>query len=151
MELFNSVSLHYLLTANLRWFGKKKVFMKSLTKLLILSVVLMLSLSSCSKDDSAVPETVLSNIELSITKTTTSVSLSWIPVSGCSWYRIYIAKNGEPLVQVANYQDLINIPITYTIYELTANTSYNIKIEGRDYASGGKILASKTLVVSTNP
>lgn len=114
----------------------------------------MVSFASCSInadfDDDDEQTTSNSNIELTTTKTSSSITLSWKPVQGCFWYRIYTAKKGETLNQIANYQDIIHSTITYDIKDLAANTAYEIKIEGYDYASGGKLLVSKTISVSTN-
>ena len=120
-------------------------------KLLVTIVIVMVSFISCTKKDSTDTETVLSDIDITSTVTSSSIELSWKPVEGCYWYRIYIAKSGGTLKEETNFQDLINNPITYTISGLTANTSYDIKMEGSDYATGGKLLASKTIKVSTIP
>jgi hypothetical protein len=124
--------------------------MKIITSLFsILIITSTLMLSSCSPDNEDDVTPTLKEIDLSTTSTSTSIKLSWMPVTGCSWYVISYAKTGQALAEVANYQDLINTPITYTISGLTANTSYDLKIEGKDYASGGNLLATKSKTTST--
>lgn len=115
----------------------------------ILLIILMMPLyTSCSNEESQ-PE--FKNIELSSIASNNYIFLSWKPVEGVSWYQVYIAESGQPLVQVTNYQDLVNDPLSYEIEGLKANTNYEIKIEGTDYASGGKIIASKTRNITTSP
>jgi hypothetical protein len=75
--------------------------------------------------------------------------LSWKPVSGCSWYKISKAKQGNTLTEESNYQDLNSNTLTYTLSNLSANTIYDIKMEGTDYLSGGKLIATKSITAAT--
>ena len=113
----------------------------------------MASIISCTKEDieEATSDIALIDIPLTSTQTNSTIKLSWKPVAGCKWYKISYAKSGETLVPSDNYQDLINDPITFTISGLTANTSYDVKMEGSDYLTGGKLIASKTLTIKTAP
>ncbi len=124
--------------------------MKTITRLWAFFAFTLCVLSACS-EDKVEPTVALKDIELTNTPAKNSIALRWKPVEGCSWYRISFAKKGETLGNTNNYQDLINNPITYTISSLTPNTAYDIKIEGSDYASGGKLIASKTISVTTIP
>ena len=120
-------------------------------KFLIMLTFVGLLYTSCSEKETQEPDIVLKDITISTTKTSTSITLSWKPVEGCFWYKISTAKSGAALSPVSTYQDIKNDPITYTLSGLTANTAYDIKLEGTDYSSGGKLLASKTITISTNP
>lgn len=125
--------------------------MRNSIKLFIFLFGAFLSLNSCTDSNSTEPEADLPDIAVTATQTSTSIELSWSPVEGCSWYHIYIAKQGETLDEIATYQNLYDDPITYEITDLSADTSYDLKLEGTDYASGGKLIASTTLSVTTNP
>jgi hypothetical protein len=124
--------------------------MKKFIHSLATCVFVLYALSACSnsKDEPAPP---LKNIELTAVAAKNSVTLSWKPVANCSWYRISFAKKGETFGNTSNYQNLIDNPITYTISNLTANTAYDIKMDGADYAVGGQVFASKTISVTTLP
>lgn len=117
-------------------------------KFFIVTLVLTFSLVSCVKDDSPDP-IVAKDIEVTSTSTSDAITLSWKPVSGVSWYKIYISKKGESATEFGPYQDLNRNPITYKIPDLEANTTYDIKLEGKDYAYGGDVLAVHSLTVST--
>lgn len=125
------------------------IFMKKINKYLTVIVFLLITVISCEKYEDAMEVASLSDIEITATQTSTSITLSWKPVEGCSWYQIYYAKLGESLEQYGSFQDLKTNPITNTISGLKPNTTYDIKVEGTDYLSGGKILASKELKVTT--
>ena len=120
-------------------------------KFFVLLITITTLFASCTKDDSPENGTDLADIEITTTATSSSVKLSWKPVEGCSWYKIYLAVAGATLEEKVSYQDLDNDPITYTLSGLTANTTYDVKINGTDYAVGGKLIATKTLSVKTNP
>lgn len=111
---------------------------------------MMVVFASCTPDENPVPDIEVKDIELTSTSTSTSIELSWKPVEGCSWYFISITEEGETADEETSYQDLQNDPITYNLTGLTASTSYEIKMVGSDYLSGGKILATKTLKVTTD-
>lgn len=124
--------------------------MKNSLSILMITLMMFFNLS-CVTEDSEELQPDFKNIEISSVASNDYISLSWKPVEGVSWYQIYIAESGQPLVQITNYQDLQNNPISYRIADLKANTNYEIKMEGTDYASGGKLVASKTLKITTMP
>lgn len=109
----------------------------------------MANIFSCTTEETEETTPPLKDIELSIVPEINNIELSWKPVEGVSWYQIYFAEEGKELEQITNYQNLIADPITYTLLDLAANTTYEIKLEGTDYASGGKVIASKTIKVTT--
>ncbi|MBO9699070.1 MAG: fibronectin type III domain-containing protein [Sporocytophaga sp.] len=117
-------------------------------KFFIVTLVLTFSLVSCTKDDTPDPVTA-KDIEVTSTSTSDAITLSWKPINGVSWYTIYIGKKGESPTEIGPYQNLINNPITYKIPNLEPNTVYDIKMEGKDYAYGGDVLAVHNLSVST--
>jgi hypothetical protein len=127
--------------------------MKKIITFLIIIPFWTLSFISCTQDDveDAITDTTLLDIPVTSTQTASTIKLSWKPVEGCSWYAISFRKSGETFGPNNNYQDLINDPITYTLPGLTANTSYDIKIEGTDYLVGGRSIASKTVTIKTAP
>ncbi|WP_028978675.1 fibronectin type III domain-containing protein [Sporocytophaga myxococcoides] len=117
-------------------------------KFFIVALVFTFSLVSCVKDDSPDP-IIAKDIQVTSSSTAEAITLSWKPVSGVSWYTIYITKKGESAREIGPYQNLINDPITYKIADLEPNTAYDIKLEGKDYAYGGNVLAVHNLTVST--
>ena len=123
----------------------------------ITTIILLITFAtviSCKKDDSngstkTIASKPLADILLTATATSSSIILSWEPVDGCSWYNIASAVQGNTLVGIANYQDNQSNPITYTISNLSPNTVYVVKLEGSDYLNGGKVLATKSITVTT--
>lgn len=116
---------------------------------ILMIILLMANIFSCTTEETEETTPPLKDIELSIVPEINNIELSWKPVEGVSWYQIYFAEEGKELEQITNYQNLIADPITYTLLDLAANTTYEIKLEGTDYASGGKVIASKTIKVTT--
>ncbi len=117
-------------------------------KFFIVSLVFTFSLTSCVKDKT--PNPVISkDIEVTSTSEADAITLSWKPVSGVSWYKIYIEKKGESAREIGPYQNSISDPIVFKIGSLEANTVYDIKLEGLDSAYGGKVLAVHSLTAST--
>ncbi|MCR6637557.1 MAG: fibronectin type III domain-containing protein [Sporocytophaga sp.] len=117
-------------------------------KFFIVTLVFTFSLVSCVKEKAPDP-VIAKGIEVTSTSTADAITLSWKPVSGVSWYKIYITKEGESTRELGPHQNLISDPIIFKIGSLEANTAYDIKLEGLDYAYGGSVLAVHSLTVST--
>ena len=126
--------------------------MNKLLSCLTIAAIAMVSFTSCEEDSTEETEipVVSKTIEFTQTTTSTSITLSWAPVAGTSWFQVYYAKNGETLKSDENFQNNVENPITFTINNLSPSTFYDIKIEGTDYLIGGKVVAkSKMITVLT--
>ena len=124
--------------------------MKSTLKLFA-SALILLSVFACSIEESIEDAIPAQPMALNATATSdVAVELSWAPVEEASWYKIFYAVEGETLEVEANYQDLQNNPITYTIDGLTAETNYEFTIEATAYQDDGDVLAEGTATATTN-
>lgn len=128
--------------------SNQKIIMKQAAKFLMV-ILLMANFFSCTTEETEETTPSLKDIVLSNVPEIDHIELSWKPVEGVTWYQIYFAEEGKELEQITNYQNLIADPISYTLLDLAANTTYQIKIDGTVYASGGKVIASKTIKVTT--
>ena len=120
--------------------------MKNYFKLFV-SVLTIMSIFACSigeEVDNIKDQLTVKDITVTVVSTTEStVELSWPTVEGVSWYKIVYGQ------EEANYQDLENNPINYTVRNLDPETSYEFKVEGTAYLDDGKILAEGTATATT--
>lgn len=126
--------------------------MKHSIKILsVLAILVATMFSSCSttteEEDDVTP--TARELSLTVESTSNSVTLSWPKDDEISWYIISYAKNGETLVHFKDYQDLRNETISVTIPDLEASSFYDVQVEGKDYLSGGKVIASKKTTINT--
>jgi hypothetical protein len=117
--------------------------------IILLSSFLLFSCTIDVETNNTEPE--LKDINLKTISTQNTINLTWPPVEDCSWYFISIGLPGESLTLKGSYQNLISDTLSYDLRGLQKNTLYEIKVEGKDYLSGGKLIASKTITVSTKP
>ncbi len=126
--------------------------MKKILNFFIVSMF-ALSIFSCEVEDESedTPPAELLEINIETTSTQNSITLEWPIVQGCHWYFISYAITGQEHGEQVSYQDIYNSTLSYELSGLQKNTEYEIKMEGRDYLNGGKLLATKTIKASTEP
>lgn len=120
--------------------------------LILVPLVILFAFSSCTVslgDEDLEPVIDVIELNLSVSTSEDSATLTWDKVEECSWYKILIAKKGETLEVEANYQNLNVEEFSYEVNGLDSKTEYDIKVEGTSYLDDGKILAEKSMTVST--
>ncbi|WMJ75592.1 fibronectin type III domain-containing protein [Cytophagaceae bacterium ABcell3] len=113
-------------------------------------VVFVIMSSSCQRENMFIDENMAGRVEISASSTSNTISLRWPKVNKANWYRIEYAAPGEPPEVVSSFQDNVNDPVRYTIFNLKPNTTYKIKVEGREERdTGSQVRGSGTKEVTT--
>ncbi|MCD4794636.1 MAG: fibronectin type III domain-containing protein [Bacteroidales bacterium] len=119
----------------------------------LLSVLIILSISFQACEKKTVEEEKPTVKEIKVTAISGSpdvIGLQWDNIEGVFWYFVSYAKTGEELVEQAGFQDTENSSINYLIENLEAETEYDIIVKGKDYLSGGELIAeSRLITIST--
>ena len=120
--------------------------MKRLTLLVLL--VIIIGFQACKKDEVEV-EPQLKEIQVGRSTVMDITTFWWSKVEDISWYFIYFGKAGEDK-QEYNTENSGNNTYSFVITDLSANTSYEAIVKGKDKETNGTVVAeSKTITFTT--